>query len=181
MWQPFVYKTTQEDPQLKTFSSLDRSINAAYTASVNQLKHLIVEYRSQHAASTYSILWHNGLIYLVNAILRSNDPEWRMYLLLCIYGYERLSRCFRSAEVITQGLLAMTMRDTNLSGTEAHKIMGEIMQRGLKPLRKNLHHDVHATFMVDLGLALTNPEAANAENMADEFSDLAMFQDLINF
>ncbi|KAJ2988618.1 hypothetical protein NUW58_g3878 [Xylaria curta] len=181
MWQPFVYKTEQEVPQLKTFMARDRTADAAYTASVNQLKHLIVEYRGRHVASTYSILWHNGLIYLSNAMLRCTDPEWRLYLLLCLYGYERLNRTYRISEVITQGLLTMTMRDTDMLGSEAYKIMEELKERGLAHVREDLEDKLRATFMVDLNLALTDPEAAKVENMANEFTDLATFQDLVDY
>ncbi|KAI0405614.1 hypothetical protein F4802DRAFT_606649 [Xylaria palmicola] len=180
MWQPFVYKTEEELVQLKTFTAQDCTPDAAYAASVNQLKHLIVEYRSRHAASTYSILWHNGLIYLANSMLRCKDPEWRLYLLLCIYGYERLNRTYRISEVITQGLLTMTMRDKDMSGAEAIKIMDDLKKRGLVHIQDDLEDNIRATFMVDINLALTNPEAAKVENMASSFADLAAFQDLVD-
>ncbi|KAI0512804.1 hypothetical protein F5B22DRAFT_294743 [Xylaria bambusicola] len=180
MWQPFIYREKEKIPQLRTFSARDRTPDAAYSASVNQLKQLIVEYRSRHAASSYSILWHNGLIYLANAMLRCTDPEWHLYLLLCIYGYERLSRTFRISEVVAQGLLTMTMRDTDMTGREAYKIMETLKERGLIHVMEDLEEKIHATFMIDLNLAFTNPEAACAENMANEFTDLATFQDLVD-
>ncbi|KAI0432189.1 hypothetical protein F5Y09DRAFT_354010 [Xylaria sp. FL1042] len=180
MWQPFIYKENDDGHQLKTFSARNRTPDDAYGASVNQLKRLIVDYRSRHAASTYSVLWHNGLIYLANAMLRCTDPEWHMYLLLCIYGYERLNRTYRMSEVVAQGLLSMTMRDTNMAGSEAYKIMEELRERGLIHVQEDLEDKIRATFMVDLNLALTNPEAARAENMANEFIDLATFQDLVD-
>ncbi|KAI3329588.1 hypothetical protein F4824DRAFT_481941 [Ustulina deusta] len=180
MWQPFVYKEKGEVPRLKTFSARDGTADTAYAASVNQLKHLIVEYRSRHAASTYSILWHNGLIYLANAMLRCTDPEWHPYLRLCIYGYERLSRLYRISEVVAQGLLTMTMRDTDMTGSEAFKIMEELKERGLIHIEEDLEEKIRASFMIDLNLALTDPEAARAENMANGFTDLATFQDLID-
>ncbi|KAJ8120390.1 hypothetical protein ONZ43_g2890 [Nemania bipapillata] len=113
-------------------------------------------------------------------MLRRTDPQWRLYLLLCVYAYERLNRAYRISEVITQGLLSMTMRDTNMSGSEAYKIMEELKARGLVDVDEDLEEEIRATFMVDLSLALTNPEAAKAENMANEFADLATFQDLID-
>ncbi|KAI1313725.1 hypothetical protein F5Y03DRAFT_106137 [Xylaria venustula] len=180
MWQPFIYKESEETPQLRTFSARDRTPDAACTASANQLKRLIVEYRSRYAASTYSLLWHNGLIYLANAMLRCTDPEWHMYLLLCIYGYERLNQTYRMSEVVAQGLLTMTMRDTNMAGSEAYKIMEELKERGLIHVDEDLEKRIRATFMVDLNLALTNPEAARAENMANDFNDLVTFQDLVD-
>jgi hypothetical protein len=147
---------------------------------VNQLKHLILEYRSRYAASTYSVLWHNGLIYLANAMLRCTDPEWRLYLLLCIYGYERLNHAYRFSEVVIQGLLTMSMRDTDMSGSEAYKIMEELKQRGLLRVGEDVQEKLRATFMIDINLALTDPEAARAETVAEDFDYTAMFQDLID-
>ncbi|KAI8626067.1 hypothetical protein F5Y19DRAFT_447828 [Xylariaceae sp. FL1651] len=180
MFQPFIYKAPDEVPQLNTFSARDRTPDSVYTTSTNQLKYLIVQYRSKYAASTYSILWHTGLIYLANAMLRGTDPEWRLYLLLCIYGYERLNRPYRISEVVTQGLLSMAMRDTDMTGSEAHKIMKELKERGLDRVKEDLEDNIRATFMVDLNLALTNPEAANAEQMAGDFDDFAVLQDLFD-
>ncbi|KAF2972120.1 hypothetical protein GQX73_g1422 [Xylaria multiplex] len=179
MWQPFIYNDAPDAGQLRTFSARDNTMGAAYTASVNQLKQLVVEYRSRYAASKYSILWHNGLIYLANAMLRGTDPEWHIYLLLCIYGYERLGHTYRISEVIGRALLVMTMRNTQMSGTEASKIMEELKMSGIVHVNEGIQDRIRATFMADLTLALTNPEAANVENMANEFSDLATFQDLI--
>ncbi|TGJ79744.1 hypothetical protein E0Z10_g9013 [Xylaria hypoxylon] len=180
MWQPFIYKEALKVYRLRTFTAQDSTPDAVYTASVNQLKQLVVEYRSRHAVSQYSILWHNGLIYLANAMLRCTDPDWHLYLLLCIYGYERLNRTYRISEVITQGLLTMTMRETDMLGSEAFKIMEELKERGLVHVNEGLQDKIRVTFMVDLNLALTNPEAAKAENMANDFTDLATFQDLVN-
>ncbi|KAI0391177.1 hypothetical protein F5Y17DRAFT_468381 [Xylariaceae sp. FL0594] len=180
IWQPFVYKEVNEVPILRTFTASVRTPDAAYTASVNQLKHLVVEYRSRYAASTYSILWHNGLIYLANAMLRCKDPEWRLYLLLCIYGYERLHRAYRFSELVIQGLLTMSMRDTDMSGSEAYKILESLRSRGLLRVDADVQEKLRATFMIDLNLALTDPEAATAETMADGFHETALFQDLID-
>lgn len=181
MWQPFIRNDDDEEAlQLTTFTARDRTPDDVYTASVQQLKQLVVEYRSRHAASTYSILWHNGLIYLFNAMLKCVDPNWRLYLLLCVYGYERLRRPYRMSEVVTQGLLTMTMRDTNMTGEEAYKIMEELKGRGLVDVRDDLEDTIRATFMVDLRLALTDPEAAMAEKLANDFTGMAAFRDLIN-
>ncbi|RYP53836.1 hypothetical protein DL768_001287 [Monosporascus sp. mg162] len=157
------------------------SPDAAFAASVNQLKILIVEYRTNYVASVYSILWHNGLIYLANAMLQdTSDPEWRLYLLLCIYGYESLSRPYRISEVIAQGLLSMTLRDTNMSASEARKIMSDLKKSGLDYVKKDLEEEVRATFMLDLTLALSDPVRATVENMAKEFDSFAISQDFLD-
>ncbi|RYP28182.1 hypothetical protein DL767_007330 [Monosporascus sp. MG133] len=157
------------------------SPDAAFAASVNQLKTLIVEYRTNYMASAYSILWHSGLIYLANAMLQdTSDPEWRLYFLLCIYGYEGLCRPYRISELIAQGLLSMTLRDTNMSGSEARKIMKDLKESGLDYVKKNMEEEVRATFMLDLTLALSDPVGATVENLAKEFDTFAVFQEFLD-
>ncbi|KAI0473637.1 hypothetical protein GGR56DRAFT_676123 [Xylariaceae sp. FL0804] len=184
--RPFIGGGPDDEPRqvLKTFAARDSPPREIFAASVGQLKQLIVEYRGGHVASTYSMLWHSGLIYLANAMLSGadDDPEWRLYLLLCIYGYERLSRPYRIAEVITRGLLAMALRDTDMSGREAQQIMAELRDHGggLDRVKERLQEGIRATFAVDLDMSLVNPEQATVENMAGEFESMALFQDFLD-
>ncbi|XXG96160.1 hypothetical protein Hte_002439 [Hypoxylon texense] len=182
IFRPIVGKPVIERPRLVTFAVWDSSPDAAYAASVNQLKHLVVEYRSKSVASTYSILWHTGLLYLANDMLKdTQDPEWRLYLMLCIYGYESLSRPYRISEIIVQGLLSMTMRETDMTGSEAQRIINEIKEGSLDTSASHAFEDkIRATFMVDMDLSLNNPEEARAENLAEKFDSLALFQDFLN-
>ncbi|KAI8962418.1 hypothetical protein F5Y11DRAFT_193867 [Daldinia sp. FL1419] len=180
IFRPFIGKPVDQRPRLTTFSAWESSPDMAYGASVAQLKNLIVEYRSKFVASTYSILWHTGLLYLANAVLKdTSDPDRRLYLLLCIYGYEILSRPFRISEVIVQGLLSMTLKETDMSGSEAQGIINELKERRLEDMKQYFEHKIRATFMVDLDLALKDPEEARAENLAAEFDNLALFRDFL--
>ncbi|KAI0834852.1 hypothetical protein F5Y06DRAFT_289573 [Hypoxylon sp. FL0890] len=183
IFRPFVGKAAGPQSRLATFSAWGSSSDMAYAASVNQLKHLVVEYRSTFVASTYSILWHTGLLYLANAMLKgtSVDPEWHLYLLLCIYGYESLSRPYRMSEVIVQGLLSMSLREHNMTGSEAQKIINELREGRLEGIKRDVEARIYAQFMVDMDLALTDPEEARAENLAAKFDNLVLFQDFLNY
>ncbi|KAI1483801.1 hypothetical protein F4774DRAFT_366536 [Daldinia eschscholtzii] len=181
VFRPFTGKPEGERPRLTTFLARDGSPDTAYAASVGQLKNLIVEYRSNYVASTYSILWHTGLLYLANAMLKdTGDPEWRVYLLLCLYGYENLSRPYLISEVIAQGLLSMSLKETDMAGSEAQKIINEVKEGRLAGTDKGHDDEPRATFMVDLDLALKKPEEASAENLAAEFDNLALFREFLN-
>ncbi|KAF3059905.1 hypothetical protein GL218_04941 [Daldinia childiae] len=181
VFRPFVRKSEGERPRLTTFSASDSSPDAACAASVGQLKNLIVEYRSKFVESTCSILWHTGLLYLANAMLKdTSDPDRHLYLMLCLYGYESLSRPFRISEVIVQGLLSMTLKETDMSGSEAQRIVNELKEGRLHGVREDFEHKSRATFMVDLDLALKHPEQARAENLAEEFENLALFRDFLD-
>jgi hypothetical protein len=163
--------------RLKTFSSSQSSPNAAYKASVEQLKRLIIIYRSNYTSSAYTMLWHTALIYVANAVLQDKqDPEWRFYFLLCIYGYESLRRSYRLAEAIGRGLLSMTLRNGDLSTREARQILQQLQERGLS----GASGDIRATFMVDLDLAMTDPVEAKVESLAHRFEEMALFQEFTN-
>ncbi|KAI2768752.1 hypothetical protein F4815DRAFT_498004 [Daldinia loculata] len=181
VFRPFVGKSEGQRSRLTTFSACDSSPDAVYAASVAQLKNLIVEYRSNFVESTCSILWHTGLLYLANAMLKdTSDPDRRLYLMLCLYGYESLSRPFRISEVIVQGLLSMTLKETDMTGSEAQRIVDELKEGRLDSLKQDFEHKTRATFMVDLDLALKHPEQARAEKLADEFENLALFRDFLD-
>ncbi|KAI0098541.1 hypothetical protein GGR51DRAFT_552531 [Nemania sp. FL0031] len=178
--QPFIRAAPEQQLKMETFSAPDGSPDAAYAASVKQLKRLIFEYRSRYSESTYSILWHSGLIYLANAMIKhTRDPEWRQYLYLCVYGYERLNRPYRISEIILQGLLAMTLKHTDITADEARRLMTELKKRGLDQSEKTLETRVRATFMVDLDLAMTEPHMASVETVAADFDYWALFQSVI--
>ncbi|KAK8074389.1 hypothetical protein PG997_009052 [Apiospora hydei] len=183
IFRPFLRRHEGERLRLRTFSAPDRTPLAAYTASVSQLKHLIVHFRSNYEASTCTLLWHTAMTYVANAMLRdSRDPEWYQYLLLCLYGYETLRRPFRVAEAVGQGLLTMMLRDKNSNGgsptftsAQAHEILRHLKERGLS--YRTDDESIRAPFMGDLELAQTDPAGAAVEKLAGDFEDMALFQE----
>ncbi|KAM0816674.1 hypothetical protein AB5N19_02476 [Seiridium cardinale] len=178
IFRPFVQREEVGLLRLKTFSAADSSPKAAYKASVNQLRQLIFYYRSNYEESTYSILWQTALTYVAIAALHDNeDPTWRSWFLLCMYGYETLRRPFRITESIGRALLTMTMRDTDITSDDARKLLDELKERGLS---SNIEEGIRATFMGDLSMAPNNPEGARMENLASSFEEMALFKDFIN-
>ncbi|KAK8102802.1 hypothetical protein PG984_015948 [Apiospora sp. TS-2023a] len=154
------------------------SPGAAFDASVEQLKHLIIDYRTSYESSAYTILWHTALMYVANAVLVSKDADWRVYFLLCIYGYESLNRPFRVSEAIGTSLLTMTLRNSDITIGEARGLLMELKERGLAQLQSE--GTIRATFMGDLELAMSDPEAARVENLANSFEDMVLFREFVN-
>jgi hypothetical protein len=110
--------------RLCTFSEPDSKVEAFFTASVDQLKCLIITYRSQYALATSTILWHTTLIYLANAMAAfPADPESHIQFFMCLYGYESLRRSFNVADAIGRGLLAMALRANRIGTREARAIL----------------------------------------------------------
>ncbi|KAG7149681.1 hypothetical protein HYQ46_001399 [Verticillium longisporum] len=106
----------------------------------------------------------------------TGDPEWRFYFLHCVYGYESLRKSYRLAEAIGRALLAMTLRNGDITGLEARTILQQLKQRGLD----HPSGDIRATFMGDLELAMTNPGEAKVETLAGQFEGVALFQEFID-
>lgn len=177
IFRPFIKREAEPAP-LRTFSAPGSNAREAYQASVNQLKHLVVHFRLHYESSTCTMLWQPALIYVANAMIQDvATPQWRVYFLACFYGLEALRRPFRVSEAIGRGLLTMVMRDDKLSSSTAREALGHLRQRGLS----DLPGDIRATFMGDLELAQTNPGAANMENLAAGFEDMAVFQEFIGY
>ncbi|KAF6839674.1 N-terminal fungal transcription regulatory domain-containing protein (zinc finger protein) [Colletotrichum musicola] len=116
IFRPFVRRPRRERPRLKTFAAPRSTPDAAFNASVNQLKQLVVEYRCHYKSSTHTLLCQTALIYVANAVLHeTHHPQWRFYFLACIYAYAALRKPYRIAEVISRGLLTMTLQDGDIN------------------------------------------------------------------
>ncbi|RFN50197.1 nitrogen assimilation transcription factor nit-4 [Fusarium flagelliforme] len=134
-------------------------------------------YRKNYMSSTYTMLWHTGLIHVANANLGdTKDPAWRFYLFFCIQCYGRLRQAYRFAEAIGRSLLSMALQQGDLPASEARHIMEQYEESRLI----NPPYDIRATFMADLNLAMTNPSEASVESLADRFEDIAIFQEFTN-
>ena len=147
---------------------------AIFSASVKQLKHLIHLYDATHTSVYHSIYWHVALMTVANAVVKDpSDPEWNIYLLLCLYHYSRLNICYSVAGTITQGLLAIAVDRGAIKFQQAASYMDMFSLNG----QRKIGQKVQSGFVVDLDLALTDKDAAFAETLADKFDQLTMFSD----
>ena len=114
---------------------------------------------------------------MANAALRdTRDPEWRFYFLLCVHSYQRLLPCFRLAEAVVQGLLAIALSAGALSSAEAQLINSELREKGRRA-RRRTERQRGAGFVLDLDLALTDWDAAQVDRLRDKFEDIVLFND----
>ena len=159
---------------MTTFNTSSYTPNAICERSTTRLKRLIVNYRLNYTSSSFTILWHTALIYVANAVFNSNkDEDWYSYLLLCLYGYQRLSRSWRLAEAISKGLLSMALRNGDISSASARRILLHFENRS--PDR--IAGGIRATFMVDLRRALSEPSSSTVEYLADQLEDNLMLRE----
>ncbi|TVY67247.1 hypothetical protein Focb16_v011215 [Fusarium oxysporum f. sp. cubense] len=143
-----------------------------------QSTYMGVVYRNNYATSTYTMLWHTALIYIINATLdNAEDPTWRFYLVFSIQCYKSLRQSYRFAEAIGRSLISLAMQKRDLSASEARHMTQKFEEERLsKP-----SDDILATFMADLCLAMTDPQEASVETLASGFEDIALFQEFAKF
>lgn len=176
IFRPFVHGPRPYRFHVLSSSEHRLSPDDAFRTSLQQLKHLVVKYRSNHESSTYTMLWQTALIYVANAVLHdTQNPEWRFYFFTCIYAYTNLRKSYRVAESISRALLTMALRGGCITNIEADNLEKRMMKVGGRVKRDD---EIRATFMVDLDLAMWDPEAAKVEVLAKRFDDIVLFRDL---
>ncbi|KAK1975574.1 hypothetical protein LZ30DRAFT_754028 [Colletotrichum cereale] len=162
--------------RLPTFESEESTPDAVYAASVKQLKRIVLFYRHNHPASSYSFFWHSALLYLANAMLTEakvpgHAPDWPFYLRFCIACYQTLYTGFRLAKGITLSLLSMALENGAMDIPQTRAIRMNLELRGRHHL---IPDQVPVYWVVDLDLAVTDPSAAQAENLVQRFQELQL-------
>lgn len=69
LFRPFLLAQPHQALRLGRFAAENSTPAAIYAASVNQLKHIILVFRTRFSCAATSILWHNALLYVANACL----------------------------------------------------------------------------------------------------------------
>lgn len=69
LFRPFPYMRPETPYRLANFPADDPTPKGVCHASVNQLKHLILIFRSRYPCATSTMLWQNALLYVANACL----------------------------------------------------------------------------------------------------------------
>ncbi|KAI8673520.1 Zn(2)-C6 fungal-type domain-containing protein [Fusarium keratoplasticum] len=178
IFRPLLTDAEMSKPlRLGSFTAPKATPEAAYLASVNQLKRLLLMYRLNFRTAMFSVVWQTGLIYVANAMMRevkSNSNEWRYYLYLCMAGLEDLYASYRVFGSIAKAILGIAIEHGALRTSEARRITNELEDLGrhhtaIKPLGDG--REV-ANWVIDLDLAMTDPKAAQGSNLAERFQEL---------
>jgi len=168
-FRPFIANEDQYD--FKDYSETVSSPQAIFAASIKQLKRIILIH-SNHPESTYNIWWHISLMYVASAVVKErSDPEWP-YFLLCLYCYNLLSRCFDMVQWIVPGLLAIAVQSRAISNTEA-----QYFKEQFRNQERRRPGGSGAGFVLDMDRAVTDWNAAQADNLAAELEDMAIFNE----
>jgi hypothetical protein len=176
IFRPFLQGDAPEKRRLRTFAPPMNTPDAAYAASVEQLKRLIVTYRSKYPASHYSIIWQTSLLYTANAMLHSAEEDRLTYFLICLYSYADMRQSFRVTEAIVRALLSMGMQNGVIAGPVAERVLRDL--RSIAPKEDDACEEtIRAPFIVDLNQAVSAPDSATVEAQAAQFEETLMMRD----
>lgn len=172
LFSPFLNLEGQQ--RLASFASADSRPHAVIAASVRQLKHLVYMYRSRFDRATSSILWHAGMLYILNSILRScPQVEAQFYFLLCMRGYQRLASCIPMAEGIVRSILSIAVREDVMLPADAKKLFAEI-NKETERLRVVGRKEFASAYPVDLALAAEDAHAGSLEELSRNFEAVTL-------
>lgn len=129
-----------------------------------------------------SVLWQTSVVYVTNAMIReagTESTEWRFYLQLCMAGLQDLYSSFRVFGSIAKALLGMALESGAMKPREAKRVEAALEQRSRQYSavgRLGEGKEV-ANWIINLDLALTDPEAAQGSSLAARFQELILEDD----
>lgn len=85
--------------------------------------------------------------------------------------------CYRVMLPVLQGTLAIALQSGAIDGVEAKAMMEEFRIMGR---HHNTPEDAVTSAILDLGLAISNPQDATMEAVSKQFDELIMFEELIS-
>lgn len=176
IFRPFLQGSAPQKRRLRTFAPPMNTPDAAYGASVEQLKRLIITYRSKYPASHYSIIWQTSLLYTANAMLHSEENDRLTYFLICLYSYADMRQSFRVTEAIVRALLSMGMQNGVITEPVAQLVLRDL--RSIAPEEGDASDEtIRAPFIVDLDQAVSAPDSATVEAQSASFEENMMLWD----
>ena len=174
LFRPFA---TSPDPQhISTVhrAAPDSTPQTIVAASIKQLQRLVYDYRSTFESACCSLLWHTSMLYLVNDIIRrASSPEGRFYFLLCMQGYQKLARHIPLVGGIVRSILSMALRAGAIAPADAAATF-EHMRLRQPATQRDAEQSFSSRYPVDLGLAMTDIEAASLETLVKYFEDTVL-------
>lgn len=131
---------------MDSFDAEARTVEHVCLASMNQLKHLVLVFRTQYSCASTCFLWHNALLYVANDCI-SNEPSSPedgaieedvdtkqadsdlvrriTWFMACVDGYKALAPQFPIVGGIMQGLLSMGIENGLMTAAEGRAYMAE--------------------------------------------------------
>ncbi|PHH84567.1 hypothetical protein CDD83_1726 [Cordyceps sp. RAO-2017] len=174
LFRPFLADAGTRQP-LRSFSSPDACPQTVSAASLRQLKHLTLIYCQAQPRSRRSPYAGPSLMQAMLCMLGGQppDPDRRPYLLHVTRCWEELYAGYPLYGEIAQATWAVALRRGVVTGAEARRRMDEFRRPGRQHAAAPT-----SSLVADFDLAAHDVDAARIAAVANEFSDLVMFDEL---
>ena len=160
---------------LRTFASAGSSPEGICSASLRQLKRLMINFHLFYPQATYNVHWHPCLMFIANSALNDSDhdSEWQFYFMACLYGYAILFPAYRLAELCFKGLLTIAIEKGKIPPAKARYLLKELSQRG----QQDQTSHPYSAIRLDLDAGNTKERPGTVEDLAARFESTALSDD----
>lgn len=165
LFRPFAGQ--QPQPNISALDGIRTTPASVIAASIQQLKRIIYQYRSNFDSAKYSIIWQSGMLYLVNDILRGlPNNEAQFYFLLCMRGYQYLARYMPLVSGIMKSIFVIATRQGIVLTKAARGLLREVQGENHRS------QDFLSAYPVDLDAASNDLPAACLDKLVEDFEGL---------
>lgn len=144
-----------------SFGAETRTVEHVCLASINQLKSLVLVFRTRYSCAPTCFLWHNALLYVANDCVSnessltedggaieeedldttrstSNLAKRTTWFMACVDGYKELAPQFPIVNGIMQGLLSMGIEKGLMTAAEGRAYMAGAKLDAKEPSEKHI-------------------------------------------
>ncbi|KAJ4387481.1 hypothetical protein N0V93_008073 [Gnomoniopsis smithogilvyi] len=161
LFRPLLQQNPKQRLEFGSFNAENRTVEDVCLASINQLKHLVLVFRTRYAGARSCFLWHTALLYVANdcvsesMILPGNKTEENdvdmtganidgakqvIWFMACVDGYKALAPQFPIVSGIVQGLLSMGIEQGMVTAAEGRAYMEEVEVDAIRASHVNVGH-----------------------------------------
>ncbi|KAK6850427.1 hypothetical protein PG987_000061 [Apiospora arundinis] len=191
LFRPF-FQSPQGDQRLR-FVSAEATPSAIYTASVTQMKNIVLQHHIDHHGKLFPTFAYVGYMQLCSAIIgmskntETQRQENRSYFNICMCFFQDATLQHAIAMPIAQGLLQMALESGLLKDSEMCEVVRCLKERGkhhCPPLETSntssssfvsTTHQTH--IIVNFELAVVDFRAAQAHTLASKLEEQMLFNE----
>ncbi|KAF4456621.1 Conidial development protein fluffy [Fusarium austroafricanum] len=166
---------TRKDEKFPHVSVL-HSPKAVFNASMRQLQRIVLDYTTNYDPRFYNFILNGAILHIFHTTLENRDTlGWRFNVALGMGWMKEIFIRFPIIGKVAQAYMAIGMGSGMISSKEAREFMQDLQQRG----RHKDMDDITALCIVDFEVAMSSSQDGRAQDLAQRFEELALFDEFI--
>ncbi|KAF4985882.1 hypothetical protein FGRMN_11065 [Fusarium graminum] len=143
---------------------------------MRQLQRIVLDYSSKYDPRFYQFILNGAVLHILHATLQSKETlNWRFNVALGMAWMKDIFVGFPVIGKVAQAYMAMGMTSGMISEKEARDFMEDMQSRAS---HKDLE-EITALCIVDFEAALASKQEGRAEEIAQRFEELALFEKFV--